>query len=124
LALGISSASGSRLAASLGLLLAGIVSAATHALPNVEAAAAGLTGSSASGDAGIVLGSAAAALALAWPVLAPFVEVWQFSRLSGQEVEAAVAINEPLQVRCWQQSPECCSSVCAWLTFWLWNCGS
>jgi hypothetical protein len=98
LALGISSASGSRLAASLGLLLAGIVSAAAHALPDVEAAAAGLTGSAAAGDAGIVLGSAAAALALAWPVLAPFVEVWQFSRLSGQEVEAAVAIKEPLQV--------------------------
>uniref|UniRef100_A0A383WD58 Uncharacterized protein n=1 Tax=Tetradesmus obliquus TaxID=3088 RepID=A0A383WD58_TETOB len=95
LAVGISAASGGRLAASLGLLLAGIVSAATHALPDVEAAA----GSAAAGDAGIVVGSAAAALALAWPVLAPFVEVWRFSRLSGEEVEAAVAIKEPLQER-------------------------
>ncbi|KAF6254495.1 hypothetical protein COO60DRAFT_1703286 [Scenedesmus sp. NREL 46B-D3] len=99
LAVGISAASGGRLAASLGLLLAGVVSAATHALPDVEAAAAALTGAAAAGDAGIVLGSAAAALALAWPVLAPFAEVWQFSRLSGEEVEAAVAIKEPLQER-------------------------
>jgi hypothetical protein len=47
-----------------------------------------------------VAGAAAAALGLAWPVLAPFVEVWRFSQLSGPEVEDVVAIKEPLQVRC------------------------
>jgi hypothetical protein len=99
LAAAISGASGGRLIASLGLLVAGIVSATTHVLPDVEAAAAAVVGSSAAADAGFVGGAAAAALALAWPVLEPFVEVWRFSQLSGQEVEDVVAIKEPLQVR-------------------------
>lgn len=58
-----------------------------------------MAGSTAAADVGIVAGAAAAALALAWPVLAPFVEVWRFSKLSGPEVEEVVAIKEPLQVR-------------------------
>lgn len=98
LAAAMSGASGGRLVAALGLLVAGVVSAATHVLPDVEAAAAAVTGSAAAADAGIVAGAAAAALAVAWPVLEPFVEVWRFSRLSGQEVEDVVAIKEPLQV--------------------------
>lgn len=99
LAAAITGASGGRLAAALGLLVSGIVAASTHVLPDVEAAAAVVTGSAAAADAGLVGAAAAASLALAWPVLAPFVEVWRFSQLSGEEVEEVVAIKEPLQVR-------------------------
>lgn len=101
LANSISGASGSRLAAALGLLATGVITASTHVIPDVEAAAAAVTGSAAAGDAGIVAAAAAAAgaLALAWPVLSPFAEVWQFSRLEGQQVEDTVAIKQPLQVR-------------------------
>lgn len=98
LAESITGASGGRLAAALGLLITGVISAATHIVPDVEAAAASLTGSAAAGDAGIVAGAAAAALALAWPVLGPFIEVWRFGRLTGQQVEDVVAIKQPLQV--------------------------
>eukprot|EP00879_Flechtneria_rotunda_P017203 GHRR01018021.1.p1 GENE.GHRR01018021.1~~GHRR01018021.1.p1 ORF type:complete len:276 (+),score=149.45 GHRR01018021.1:153-980(+) len=97
LANAITTACGSRLTAAFGLLVTGIVTTATHALPDIEAAAAAATGSAATGDAGIVLGAAAAALALAWPVLGPFAEVLQFSRLSGEEVEKIVEIKDPLQ---------------------------
>lgn len=99
LAAAITGASGGRLLGALSLLVAGITSASAHLLPDVEAAAAAVTGSTAAADAGIVAGAAAAALALAWPVLAPFVEVWRFSKLSAPEVEEVVAIKEPLQVR-------------------------
>jgi hypothetical protein len=99
LAYAITGASGGRLVAALGLLVAGIASASAHLLPDVEAAAAAAVGSGAAADAGIVGAAAAAALALAWPVLGPFVEVWRFSRLTGEEVEEVVAIKEPLQVR-------------------------
>jgi len=99
LATSITAASGGRLLAAIALLVSGITAAATHSLADVEAAAAAATGSAAAGDAGIVAAAAAGALALVWPVLGPFVEVWRFSQLSGAEVEAAVAINEPLQVR-------------------------
>lgn len=64
----------------------------------MEAAAAAVTGSATAGDASIVAAAAAGALALAWPVLAPFAEVWRFSQLEGQQVEEAVAIKQPLQV--------------------------
>lgn len=107
LAAAITGASGSRLAAALGLLVAGIAASSAHLLPDVEAAAATVTGNAALGDAGIVGCAAAAALALAWPVLAPFVEVWRFSKLSGQEVEDVVAVKEPLQVCCC-----CCCCRC------------
>jgi hypothetical protein len=56
-----------------------------------------------------VAGAGAAALAVAWPVLAPFVEVWRFSQLSGEEVEEVVAVKESLEV-C-PAFP--CSCVCA-----------
>lgn len=102
LASSITGASGGRLLAALALLAGGITAAATHSLPDVEAAAAAAAGSAAVGDAGVVAAAAAGALALVWPVVGPFVEVWRFSQLSGAEVEAAVAINEPLQV-CEQQ---------------------
>lgn len=98
LANSISGSSGGRLAAALGLLLTGVITATTHVVPDVEAAAAAVTGSSAAGDAGIVAAAAAGALALAWPVLSPFAEVWQFSRLDGSQVEDTVAIKQPLQV--------------------------
>jgi hypothetical protein len=99
LAAAITGASGGRLAAALGVLIAGVVATATHALPSVEAAAAAATGAPAAGNAGILAGAVAAAAALAWPVLSPFAEVWRFGQLSGEQVEDVVAIKEPLQVR-------------------------
>jgi hypothetical protein len=116
LAAAITAASGSRLVAALGVLLAGIVTATAHVLPDVEAAAATLTGSAATADASLVGAAAAASLALAWPVLAPFVEVWRFSQLSGEELEEVVAIKEPLQVRTGgtRSSSRRCCSPCTW----------
>jgi hypothetical protein len=110
----MSGASGGRLLAALGLFTAGLVSATTHLLPaDLEAAAAAVTGSVAAADAGLVAGSAAAALAVAWPVLAPFVEVWRFSKLSGEEVEEVVAIKEPLEVcTLWRVLCTCVCSAC------------
>eukprot|EP00879_Flechtneria_rotunda_P015305 GHRR01015999.1.p1 GENE.GHRR01015999.1~~GHRR01015999.1.p1 ORF type:complete len:671 (+),score=251.32 GHRR01015999.1:265-2277(+) len=116
LANAITTACGSRLTAAFGLLVTGIVTTATHALPDIEAAAAAATGSAATGDAGIVLGAAAAALALAWPVLGPFAEVLQFSRLSGEEVEKIVEIKDPLQVN------TCTSPVAWWCIVYIISC--
>jgi hypothetical protein len=86
-----------RLAAAAGLVAAGAAAAVNHAaaqlLPDVAAA------SGVGGDVAAVSVGVAAALAALWPVLGPYLEVWRFSNMSGEEVEAAVAIKEPVQVR-------------------------
>jgi hypothetical protein len=51
------------------------------------------------GDAAAVGVGVVAAVAALWPVLGPYLEVWRFSNMSGEEVEAAVAIKEAVQVR-------------------------
>jgi hypothetical protein len=38
-------------------------------------------------------------VAMLTPAMLPFVETWRFSRMSAEEIEAAVAVREPIQER-------------------------
>ena len=43
------------------------------------------------------LGAFLLTLVLLTPLLAPFFEIWRFSRMSADEIEAAVVVSEPIQ---------------------------
>jgi pheromone shutdown protein TraB len=104
LAAEVASMAGAAVVGALALLVAGVWAAASPAFLEALVTSTGAD----SGVLHMVVGTpviSAATLALClvgsggmlWPVLGPLVEVWRFSQLSGPEVEAAVALPEPIQ---------------------------
>ncbi|PNW74532.1 hypothetical protein CHLRE_12g492350v5 [Chlamydomonas reinhardtii] len=83
---GLAKDSGVRLAASLALLIGGLVAELGGAFASLPDQA----------EAGAVAAAVAAAVAVAAPVVGPFLEVSRFADMSADQIEDAVAINEPI----------------------------